>query len=734
MQCRDVFPSRFIQWTFVAVCLAVGARSGAAAAADPFAGLETAARMVPADAAFYSSMMRNREQVESLLGSNAWARLKAMPYVQMGLALYNLQALDSESIPGRINAALRDPEQRKLIDLAAELVSDEVFVYGDESLIGSIALVQQVASAMRYGPMVLQLSGAAEPFDEDELQAMLLLAVLAENIDLIRVPELVVGFKIKNTEYAVAQRDRLETLLREATLDRPQAVQNVEIGRKEVAGTEYLTLTAPLRDLPWDELPMERFEQLETERGEARKVLDAVKSLEVVVALGVRGEYVLLSIGPSTDVLARLGEGPSLLVRDELKSLSQFADRRITSISYLSAAMARALGDVAQQIDDTLEAVEQLLPLAGLDSVQEQEIRQDARAMAEEMKRFVPEPGAMASVSFLTDRGIESYQHQWTVRVDLDGTKPLGLLGHIGGSPVFAIAVRETSSAQQYAFLAKWAARAFDHAERLAVPRMPEDEREKLQQAFDMARPLFRRADVATRDMLLPALADGQLALVIDRRLHSDRFLEVLPATRTPLPMLEPALVVGVSDADLLCKSMREYMAVARGLLDGLRTIEGVDIPAEVHIPDPRIEPHPGAKLYSYALPVEWGLDKQIVPNAGLGAGVAALSLSHDHTLRLLRQQPLTSGGVLADAARPRAMTVVFDMAGLVEAVKPWIGLAFDHAAADQPAGGEVAAVRQQVDTFLEVLQTLRTFTSESYFEDGVLVTHGMVEIEDVGP
>ena len=34
----------------------------------------------------------------------------------------------------------------------------------------------------------------------------------------------------------------------------------------------------------------------------------------------------------------------------------------------------------------------------------------------------------------------------------------------------------------------------------------------------------------------------------------------------------------------------------------------------------------------------------------------------------------------------------------------------------------------------LEVLQTVRAITAEAYYENNVLVTHGLVEIEDLKP
>ena len=84
---------------------------------------------------------------------------------------------------------------------------------------------------------------------------------------------------------------------------------------------------------------------------------------------------------------------------------------------------------------------------------------------------------------------------------------------------------------------------------------MPEKDRKQAQKFLAAAVPLVERFDKANREMLFPALADGQLGLVLDDKLTSNHFVESLPATEKPMPMIEPALVFGVSDAKLLCQS-----------------------------------------------------------------------------------------------------------------------------------------------------------------------------------
>ena len=69
--------------------------------------------------------------------------------------------------------------------------------------------------------------------------------------------------------------------------------------------------------------------------------------------------------------------------------------------------------------------------------------------------------------------------------------------------------------------------------------------------------PLFGRLNQTTRDKLLPALADGQIGLVIDTKLRASDSFERMPAVADPLPWREPAFIFGVSDAELLRRGPR---------------------------------------------------------------------------------------------------------------------------------------------------------------------------------
>lgn len=61
----------------------------------------------------------------------------------------------------------------------------------------------------------------------------------------------------------------------------------------------------------------------------------------------------------------------------------------------------------------------------------------------------------------------------------------------------------------------------------------------------------------------------------------------------------------------------------------------------------------------------------------------------------------------------------------------PWIDFAVEQTTADEEdeAKKEIA---DQVHVGADVLKTLRVVTSESYVEDGALVSHSLLEIQDV--
>jgi hypothetical protein len=691
--------------------------------------LDCSLKWIPADAAFYSTMLRNREQFDAIRQSRAWAQLQALPVVQMAWQHVQAELNKAGSPVAQFQKFAQQPENRQLLELLGDMVSHEIFIYGDESVAGFTDLAGRISGATRFGPLFMQFSAAGRGKSANELQAIAILQVLKENLELIKVPNVVLGFKLSKAEPAETQLKRLEGLLT-ALIEKTPELKMLKgrLTRTQAAGSSFLTLTLDGSLVPWQQIP---FDNLADKPGEYEPLIKKLSQLKLTLQLGVRNGYLLLSLGESSAHLARLGQGQALTERAELKPLERFADQRLTAISYLSKGLHAKLATTRRDIDDLVEQVQEGLKATGLTPEQQARIQKDLKALAEDLKRFVGEPGAKMSFSFLTQRGQESYSHDWSEQLNVDATQPLTLLEHVGGSPVLAVVGRSKPSPEPYQLLVKWLKVIPSYLDEFVVPHLEAEQKAQYQKALKAFQPLLSRLDETTSKMLLPALADGQVAFVLDAKLTSQQWHLALPPAAKPLPLPELALVIGVKDADLLQRAMGEYRSIANEMIARIRELAPPgEIPA-FQIPPPKTQQLKAGTSYFYPLPAQLGLERRILPNAGLGDKVAALTLSQDHTERLLTRTPLKiDGGPLAKPNRPLVAAAYVDCAAFVDAATPWVEWGVRTAMGADAQ--DVEEILKQVRTGLAILKVFRSITSATYVEGGARVTHSETVIRDL--
>src|SRR5262249_48677120 len=130
---------------------------------------------------------------------------------------------------------------------------------------------------------------------------------------------------------------------------------------EKVAGGEFITVTLDGAMIPWDQIP---YKDVEQKPGEFDKLIKKLSETKLIVSIGVHDHYLMLCVGESTAVVTRLGQGKRLMAREELKPLARFADQRLTSINYMSKALAGSLGgnrgDVNEMVKQVKEAVAKL--------------------------------------------------------------------------------------------------------------------------------------------------------------------------------------------------------------------------------------------------------------------------------------------------------------------------------------------------------------------------------------
>jgi hypothetical protein len=238
--------------------------------------------------------------------------------------------------------------------------------------------------------------------------------------------------------------------------------------------------------------------------------------------------------------------------------------------------------------------------------------------------------------------------------------------------------------------------------------------------------------------MLFPALADGQFGIVLEAQEKSQQWLKAFRATETALPMIEPALTIGVSDAELLKKAMKEYFAIANDAIAVVAEQSNGQV-TRFTLPLPQVQPGEAGTSYRYPLPEQWGVDPQAMPNAWLGKDLAILSLFPQQTDRLQKTAAPAVGSLTADAGRPLAMFVSWDWAGTVNASTPWIEFAVRYFANPATEDGslppdslQTKLILDQLRTTLDILKVFRGVTSVQYVENGAQVTHAESRFQDL--
>ena len=115
-RCKTDHARCILTATLIAV-MSIGWATAPPAQAGDLKDLDTSLKLIPQDAAFYTSTLRLGEQIEAVGESRAWAKLIESPAIQMGLMVYAMQAGDPQSPAGQFKAALENPEIRPLLDL-----------------------------------------------------------------------------------------------------------------------------------------------------------------------------------------------------------------------------------------------------------------------------------------------------------------------------------------------------------------------------------------------------------------------------------------------------------------------------------------------------------------------------------------------------------------------------------------------------------------------------------------
>ncbi len=722
-------------------------RFGHAAQAEGIADQAHSLRSVPADAAFYSASLRLKEQWDVFLASKAYARLMEIPVIQLAKMQVEFQWQQSpQPAVAKIRECFQSPEGQEAFKLARQMFSEEIFIYGSDDVAGLLQLLTKFNGVTRTA-RIEAVSTGQKP---DQAMARQVYKLLNEHAEQFTVPDLVWGFRIQDGEAAARLLDKAYAVLMERLNEKkPKLAEHLQ--KEQIAGHEFITLRLDGSMIPWDKL-REKAHDLDDEQFEQWKQLIIDK--RVVVALGVVDEFVLLSVGDSTDHLESFGQGEVLADNPVLARLNKHASERIASIGYMSDQFAHSINSPRQTFDDLIGTADEVLQTAEIDEGERAALLEDLRGLSGDLLKYIPELGTVLGVSYLTPRGYEGFQYNLGKFPMLDDSEPLTILSHVGGNPLLVAASRSHQPVESYDQTVSWLRRIGERVEKIGEQKVPADEWAKYLPYRDKVLKLLGRMNRATREHLFPALADGQQAFVLDVASDSNQWFHQLPKSPKPLPMLELGIVLSVSDAEQLREGAVEYFSVVQDALRLIHEANPEKVPA-IEVPEPKERAVEGGALYTYALPPQWGIDSQTAFNGGLTESMAAFSLLPAFTERMLESAPLKIDTAI-DMNRAAAKATHVQFAKLVGAIEPWINYGFDvvagklkveedseasesDATSDEEVNPQQSAVAvqagfilPQIHQLLQVAAALRSYTSITYQEDDAWVTHVEMHLKDL--
>ncbi len=751
--------------------------------------------IVPSDAAFLSSSPRLREQYERIANSNAFAALKALPVVKRAIASIDEQRTTPGSPFSTFETFMQLPENERAVGLLADMVSTDTFVYGEPSCISFCRLVRRLTDALRktdvsamragvelqgvvaiaaagddamdeedrggfseenagendgaegFGGGMLEEGGLDMEFDGDfdGRQAALMLQALADNPDLVVVPDVVWGFRIKDRDLGADQLKRLAVLARLLLESDPDLADSFE--QRQVAGAEMLTFTLAGDRMPWDEIERGMIDATGDEELVGR-VLERLQRLDVVVAIGLIGDWMILSIGDSVDHLEKLalpGSGrKGLLTLPAFKPLLDHLDKPITGISYISGSLNEALATSRADIEAIASLTDEIND-GSMSAEAKADVRKLITRAADEYEKRLPVPGPWTAFSFIGEQGYEGYVWNWTGNQPLEGSKRLDLLEHAGGAPLGVLVSRIKSDPAALDVAVDVAQSAWALFEKHGRPQLSDEDAEGFDEFAEHIAPLAGKFATILRDKILKAMSDGQIGLVLDSKARTKRPQAELPASSEPLPLPEPAIVLSLDDPKLFREGLSDLFELGDELTKAMAGMNPGEVPAGYRIPEPEKAKIEGGTVWSWPLG-DSQLDEQIRPTIGVGEKAAVFSLVAKQADRMLVESRLETGAQLTKFDEPLAGAAAVDFAGLVDVLQPWVVYLTRYGCVQERDGSvdpdveltaadeneQAKEALEHARVVLEALKSLRAAVAETSFRDDALVTHWQNVIRDM--
>jgi hypothetical protein len=713
-------------------------RAAAPPAADPAPVLKgSILAQIPHDASFFAAALRNKEQLDALRNSNAFRALKKSPVYKLILEVVKRQ-LEDQGLPADLIDRLFDDNRGKkeddnektaneeLIELLLASLGEEVFIYGGK---GWTELALLFRKALGSG-----LSGAGDELGNgDAYGAMKALSkqsllVLQKNRETLRVPELVIGMRAKDPKKIEEHVKRLEKDLV------PLLAFDKRLKGKVTRDGGLLTLHLDGSFVPWNELELGDL----ADKKDFADLFDHLKKATLTVSFGLKGDYVVLAVGSSVKDLDRLGKGKPLARRHELQPIAKQDAKKVTAVGYVSKDFLNAtLG--APDWAAAAKSVKSLVDKNIDKDESKKTIKKDVDGLAGELKKWSRTHGAVSAYAVKTAGGYDVFLHDFGDHARCKGVKT-HLFDHVRGDPIFAAALGFADPGATYATLSKYVRTFYGHTESALLAWEIDDEyKAEYKKHAPGILQAVRKFDDAVTKKLTPAMK-GQpgAGIVVDGKWKSKRWHGSLPESKRELPMLELALMLGISDRDQFADGMKETRTSLLDLYSKLRNaaVQFGQLP-DVELPEAKKTESKKGDLYVWPDVFQnAGLDEKVQLTAGLGKRVAVLTLSKEFAESLMTptKLPLKDGPLVTHRERLIGGTLL-NFPALIDVILAWTDAAPDLIpGTDETAkfmkqqAGQVAKQVREASAFVKCLRQMQSAT---FLEGEKLTTHVRITLTD---
>lgn len=670
-----------------------------------------AACFVPADSSAFSSSRNILPRLKALRQSQAVRRIMNLPLVQGGLLQLQLNPRYQE-FRHRLSTHPLAVQGRPVLE---DALSTEVIVWAGPEFPQVCRSLNRVLNSARLADLRQKLNPDTNPFDD-------VVATLLAEKDNLRLPTLVMGFNLQNPKAAKAFLDEWMSTLKKQMPDR--------VERERIGGEKYFVVRGNGAEIPD---PVLRDIAQKFTNGE--ELIAWLKTRQGAVAVGVEGDWMLLSFGSDVKHLAEWGQGPSLAESDAFEPLRQHFKPGIIELQYLSKPMVGLTQLTQQDLEDAKELINGMLDeipeTQNLKRLRKQ-LKTDLDKLAEDLSQFIARPTDQIRFS-ISNQGWETYVLEKPAG---QPQRPLDILAHRGNNPITVSANNPKPGVEAYDLLVDWMKIMHGYFEEYALPELTPDERQNYEQARDMAVPFLQQVDRANRQSLFPALGGGQNLLVLDGNGELRKFMIAGEPTTlaSPLPIPRLGLAFEIQDVQALKHGMAEYQVAFRQLLDRLRNHP--QAPAELKnlaLPKMLLTETPQGTLVHCRWP--WDLEQDIFPCALLQNDLLVLATSKRLAHDMARQSKPMANHVL-DLKGDTIMISQFrfdELWNYLEQLEIAIFANLEQQGViDSANRGPVNLARSHIDTVLGSLKAIRGYTCTVRETDGMTIRHSWTEIRDI--